>query len=119
MTEADPSKAILGNLSLLDRLLPIWIFIAMALGVLLGYVFPSIGTAANSLQIDSVSLPIAVGLIWMMYPPLAAVNYQEIGKVRAAKKMMSVSLLLNWAVGPTLMFALAWVLLPDLPLFRD
>ncbi len=119
MTEAEPSKAILGSLSLLDRLLPIWIFVAMALGVLLGYVFPSIGTIVNSLQIDSVSLPIAVGLIWMMYPPLAAVNYKEIGKVRTAKKMMSVSLVLNWIVGPILMFVLAWIALPDLPLFRD
>jgi ACR3 family arsenite transporter len=115
----DPSKEILGSLSLLDRLLPIWIFVAMGAGVLIGSVFPQTGPLINSFQIDSVSLPIAAGLIWMMYPPLAAVNYREIGKVRTAKKMMSVSLLLNWALGPALMFALAWVLLPDLPLFRD
>ncbi len=115
----DPSKEILGSLSLLDRLLPIWIFVAMGAGVLIGSVFPETGPLINSFQIDSVSLPIAVGLIWMMYPPLAAVNYREIGKVRTAGKMMSVSLLLNWALGPVLMFGLAWVLLPDLPLFRD
>ncbi len=115
----DSSKEILGDLSLLDRLLPIWIFVAMGAGVLIGFVFPGTGPLINSFQIDSVSLPIAVGLIWMMYPPLAAVNYREIGKVRTAGKMMSVSLLLNWAVGPILMFTLAWVLLPDLPLFRD
>jgi len=118
-SSSDPSKEILGNLSLLDRLLPIWIFVAMGAGVLIGSIFPQTGPLINSFQIDSVSLPIAVGLIWMMYPPLAAVNYREIGKVKAAGKMMSVSLLLNWALGPLLMFGLAWVLLPDLPLFRD
>jgi ACR3 family arsenite transporter len=115
----DPSKEILGSLSLLDRLLPIWIFVAMGAGVLIGSFFPETGPLINSFQIDSVSLPIAVGLIWMMYPPLAAVNYREIGKVRTAGKMVSVSLLLNWALGPILMFGLAWALLPDLPLFRD
>ncbi len=115
----DPAREVLGSLSLLDRLLPLWIFVAMGAGVLLGYVLPQIGPVINSIQIDSVSLPIAVGLIWMMYPPLAGVNYGEIGKVKTAKKMMSVSLLLNWIVGPFLMFGLAWVFLPDLPLFRD
>ncbi len=115
----DPAREVLGSLSLLDRLLPLWIFVAMGLGVLLGYVLPQTGPLINSFQIDSVSLPIAIGLIWMMYPPLAAVNYGEIGKVRTAKKMMSVSLILNWIVGPFLMFALAWIFLPDLPLFRD
>src|SRR5579875_100031 len=115
----DPTIEVLGNLSLLDRLLPLWIFVAMAVGVLLGYVLPQIGPLINSFQIDTVSLPIAIGLIWMMYPPLAAVNYGEIGKVRRAKKMMSVSLVLNWIVGPFLMFAMAWIFLPDLPLFRD
>ncbi|MCL5068392.1 MAG: ACR3 family arsenite efflux transporter [Thaumarchaeota archaeon] len=115
----DPAIEVLGNLSLLDRLLPLWIFVAMAAGVLIGYILPQTGPLINSFQIDSVSLPIAVGLIWMMYPPLAAVNYREIGKVRKAKKMMSVSLVLNWTVGPFLMFAMAWMFLPDLPLFRD
>ncbi len=115
----DPAREVLGSLSLLDRLLPLWIFVAMGMGVLLGYFLPQTGPLINSFQIDSVSLPIAIGLIWMMYPPLAAVNYGEIGKVRTAKKMMSVSLVLNWIVGPFLMFALAWIFLPDLPLFRD
>jgi ACR3 family arsenite transporter len=115
----DPAKDVLKGLSLLDRLLPVWIFVAMFAGVLLGYVVPQIGPLINSFQIESVSLPIAIGLIWMMYPPLAAVNYNEIGKVRTAKKMMSLSLVLNWIIGPFLMFALAWVLLPDLPLLRD
>ena len=91
----------------------------MAAGILLGYAVPNIGSDINSFQIYSVSLPIAVGLIWMMYPPLAAVNYNEIGKVRTAKKMMSLSLALNWIIGPFLMFGLAWIFLPDLPLLRD
>ncbi|MDG7010130.1 MAG: ACR3 family arsenite efflux transporter [Nitrososphaerota archaeon] len=107
------------GLSLLDRLLPIWIFIAMGAGVLIGYVFPEVGPLIDSLQIGSVSLPIAIGLIWMIYPPLAAVNYRELGKVRGAKKVMGFSLFLNWAVGPFLMFGVAWLLLPDLPLFRE
>ncbi|MCL4519078.1 MAG: ACR3 family arsenite efflux transporter [Thaumarchaeota archaeon] len=115
----DPSKEILGSLSILDRLLPIWIFVAMGAGVLIGYVLPQTGQIIDSFQIDSVSLPIAIGLIWMMYPPLAGVNYNEIGKVKTAKKMMSLSLILNWLVGPFVMFAFAWILLPDLPLFRD
>ena len=115
----DPSKEILGSLSLLDRLLPIWIFVAMGIGVLIGYVVPQSAAIIDSFQIDSVSLPIAIGLVWMMYPPLAGVNYRKIGKMKRAKKMMSLSLILNWAVGPFLMFTLAWILLPDLPLFRD
>ena len=115
----DPARGVLGSLSLLDRLLPIWIFVAMAAGVGLGYLIPGMGPWINSIQFESVSLPIAIGLIWMMYPPLAGVNYREIGKVRTAKKMMSLSLVLNWFVGPFLMFGLAWLFLQDLPLFRD
>ena len=117
--ESDPSRQILSSLSLLDRLLPLWIFVAMGAGVLLGYILPETGQLINSFQVESVSLPIAIGLIWMMYPPLAAVNYGELGKVKTAKKMMGTSLLLNWIVGPFLMFGLAWIFLPDLPLFRD
>ncbi|MCL4518129.1 MAG: ACR3 family arsenite efflux transporter [Thaumarchaeota archaeon] len=115
----DPARSVVGSLSLLDRLLPVWIFVAMAVGVGLGYAVPRIGPLINSIQFESVSLPISVGLIWMMYPPLVGVNYNEIGKVRTAKEMMSLSLVLNWIVGPFLMFGLAWVFLPDLPLFRD
>ncbi|MGC1929217.1 MAG: hypothetical protein WA667_09600 [Candidatus Nitrosopolaris sp.] len=91
----------------------------MAAEVVLGYTVPQVGRLINSFQFASVSLPIAVGLIWMMYPALSAVNYREIGKVRSAKKMMSLSLVLNWIVGPFLMFGLVWVFLPDLPLFSD
>ncbi len=115
----DPAQSVLKGLSLLDRLLPVWIFVTMFAGVLLGYAFPQISSLIDSFQLESVSVPIAIGLIWMMYPPLAGVNYNEIGKVRTAKKMMSLSLFLNWVIGPFLMFALAWVLLPDLPLLRD
>ena len=115
----DPSQEVLSGLSVLDRFLPIWIFVAMGVGVLIGFALPQSGSVINSFRIGSVSLPIAIGLIWMMYPPLAAVKYKELGKVRTAGRMMSVSLLLNWVVGPTLMFALAWVFLPDLPLFRE
>jgi ACR3 family arsenite transporter len=115
----DPAREVLTGLSLLDRLLPIWIFAAMGAGVLIGYAFPGVGPLIDSLQLDSVSLPIAVGLIWMMYPPLAAVNYRKLGKVAGGKKVMGYSLFLNWAVGPFLMFGVAWLLLPDLPLFRE
>ena len=115
----DPTRGGLASLSLLDRLPPVWIFVAMGAGVVLGYVVPRIGHLINSFQFESMSLPIAVGLIWMMYPPLAAVKYRDIGRVVTAKKMMSLSLSLNWTVGPFLMFGLAWIFLPDLPLFRD
>lgn len=113
------TKRVISRLSTLDKLLPIWIFLAMFAGVVLGYLVPEIGPVVNSLQIDSVSLPIAVGLIWMMYPPLAAVNYAEIGRVTRSRKVIGTSLILNWVVGPFLMFGLAWIFLPDMPLFRD
>jgi ACR3 family arsenite transporter len=115
----DPTSGMLESISLLDKLLPVWIFVAMAAGVVIGYTVPQIGHLINSFKFISVSLPIAVGLIWMMYPPLAAVNYRNIGRVVTEKKMMSLSLVLNWIVGPFLMFGLAWIFLPDLPLFRD
>lgn len=115
----DPTSGMLTSLSLLDRLLPVWIFVAMGVGVVIGYTVPQIGHLINSFKFTSVSLPIAVGLIWMMYPPLAAVKYRNIGRVVTEKKMMSLSLVLNWSVAPFLMFVLALVFLPDLPLFRD
>lgn len=106
------------KLSLIDRLLPIWIFLAMAIGVGAGWAFPQIATIFNMLQIGTVSLPIAIGLLWMMYPPLAKVKYEELGKIKGAKKMFGVSLFLNWVIGPFLMFSLAWLFLPDLPDYR-
>jgi ACR3 family arsenite transporter len=108
----------LRRLSVLDKFIPIWIFLAMAIGVGVGWAFPQIAVIFSMLQIGTVSLPIAVGLLWMMYPPLARVKYEELGKIKGAKEMFGVSLFLNWIVGPLLMFSLAWLLLPDLPDYR-
>ena len=116
---ADPTVDVLRNLSMLDKLLPVWIFAAMILGVSLGYFLPASGRLIDSVQIDSISLPIAIGLIWMMFPPLAAVNYRRIRKVSHTGRMLSISMVLNWVVGPFLMFALAWIFLPGLPAFRN
>jgi len=94
----------------------------MILGVGLGYAFPQISAIIGSLSIGTTSIPIAVGLIWMMFPPLAKVRYEELRKVvtaKGSKTMLSMSLILNWLVGPFLMFILAWVFLADYPAFRD
>jgi ACR3 family arsenite transporter len=106
------------RLSLLDRYLTVWIFVAMAIGVGAGAVFPQLPTLLNRFSVGTISIPIAVGLLWMMYPPLARVKYEELPKVRKAWKMFSVSLVQNWLVGPFLMFGLAWLFLPDLPQYR-
>jgi ACR3 family arsenite transporter len=106
------------RLSLLDRFLPLWIFLAMALGVILGAVWPGIKTVFNALSIGTVSLPIAVGLLWMMYPVLAKVKYEELAKVAQAWEQFGVSLILNWLIGPIIMFVLAWTFLSDLPHYR-
>ncbi len=90
----------------------------MAFGVILGAVAPGIKDVFNALSIGTVSFPIAVGLLWMMYPVLAKVKYEELGKVAQAWEQFGVSLILNWIIGPVIMFVLAWVFLPDLPHFR-
>lgn len=100
------------RLSFLDEFLTLWIFIAMGVGVGIGYVFPDVADVLDSIKVFDVSLPIAVGLLVMMYPPLAKVHYDELGKLRGAKSMLSTSLVLNWAIGPILMFALAWLAFP-------
>ncbi|KAD3455994.1 ACR3 family arsenite efflux transporter [Arthrobacter yangruifuii] len=106
------------RLSTLDRFLPVWILAAMAAGLLLGRLVPGIGPALDSVKVSNVSLPIAVGLLVMMYPVLAKVRYNETSRVIADRKLMITSLILNWVAAPAFMFALAWIFLPDLPEYR-
>ncbi len=107
------------RLSILDRFLPVWILAAMALGLSLGRAWPGLGAALDTVQLAGVSVPIAVGLLWMMYPVLAKVRYESIGQHLRDNRLLGTSLVLNWVVGPILMFALAWVFLPDLPEYRN
>lgn len=111
-------SAVIGRLSLLDRFLPVWILVAMAAGLLLGKVVPGIQDALDAVKVDQTSLPIAIGLLLMMYPVLAKVRYEDMGHVTGDRRMLGVSLLLNWIIGPALMFALAWIFLADQPAFR-
>ncbi len=103
---------------MLDRFLPVWIGLAMAAGLLLGRAIPGLGGALNRIQVDGISLPIAAGLLIMMYPVLAKVRYDRLQTVTGDRRLLASSLLLNWALGPALMFALAWLLLADLPEYR-
>jgi arsenite transporter len=109
---------VMARLSLLDRFLPVWIAAAMLAGLLSGRAVPGLNRALEAVKVGGVSLPIAFGLLVMMYPVLAKVRYDRLDTVTGDGKLLVPSLLLNWLVGPALMFALAWLFLPDLPAYR-
>jgi ACR3 family arsenite transporter len=110
--------AVIRRLSTLDRFLPVWIALAMAGGLALGSLIPGLNTALNALQVGSVSVPIALGLLLMMYPVLTKVRYEDMGKMRGDGRMFGVSLFLSWVVAPAVMFTLAWLFLANEPAYR-
>jgi arsenite transporter len=118
VTATTPEAPVLRRLSTLDRLLPVWIGIAMLAGLALGRTVTGLDEALATVEVGSVSLPIALGLLVMMYPVLAKVRYDELGHVTSDRTLLVTSVVLNWILGPALMFALAWLLLPDLPEYR-
>ena len=118
MSATVEDQHVASRMSFLDRYLAVWIGAAMVAGVLLGNYVPAVADVLNAVQLDGVSLPIALGLLVMMYPPLAKVRYDRFGTVAGDRRLMGLSLVLNWVLGPALMFALAWLLLPDLPEYR-
>ncbi|MFW0789192.1 ACR3 family arsenite efflux transporter [Gordonia sp. CPCC 205333] len=115
---ADPGGGVLTRLSALDRFLPVWIGMAMAAGLVLGRLIPGLDNSIAAVTVDGVSLPIAIGLLIMMYPVLAKVRYDRLDIVTGDRALLIWSLLLNWVLGPAVMFALAWLMLPDLPEYR-
>jgi ACR3 family arsenite transporter len=117
-TRTTDESAVVGKLSVLDRFLPVWIGVAMVAGLLVGRLIPGVDSAIEAVEIDGISLPIALGLLIMMYPVLAKVRYDRLDTVTRDRKLLVGSLVLNWVVGPALMFALAWIFLSDLPEYR-
>jgi ACR3 family arsenite transporter len=117
-TNNTDTRSVTAKLSTLDRFLPAWIGLAMVTGLALGRLIPDLNTTLERIKVDTVSLPIAVGLLAMMYPVLAKVRYTHIGDELADRRTLGLSLVLNWLVGPLLMFTLAWVFLADLPELR-
>ena len=117
-SHASSNSSVLNSLSWLDRLLPIWILLAMAAGLLLGRLMPDLRDVLSSVQIDHTSLPIALGLLLMMVPVLAKVRYGDLGHVARDRRLLGLALALAWGLGPLLMFIMAWLFLPDQPAFR-
>ena len=111
MTQPLPQNSV--RLSFLDRYLPVWIMLAMAVGLGLGRAVPGLAGALERLEVGGISLPIALGLLVMMYPPLAKVRYDKTREIATDKRLMTVSIILNWILGPAFMFALAWMFLPE------
>ncbi|MEU5384467.1 ACR3 family arsenite efflux transporter [Kitasatospora cineracea] len=117
--EAGPEAAsVAGKLSFVDRYLAVWILVAMALGLGLGRLIPGLNDALAEVEVGGISLPIALGLLVMMYPVLAKVRYDRLDTVTGDRRLMASSLVINWIVGPAVMFALAWIFLADLPAYR-
>ena len=117
-TAATKGSPVMQEMSFLDRWLAVWILLAMGVGLALGRLVPGLNTILDSMTIGGISVPIAVGLLVMMYPVLAKVRYNETQRVTGDRKLLLLSLVLNWVLGPLFMFVLAWVFLPDLPEYR-
>ena len=112
------SPTVVGRLSRLDQFLPVWIGLAMVAGLLLGRLIPGLNTALEAVKVAGISLPIALGLLIMMYPVLAKVRYDRLDTVTGDRRLLISSLVLNWVAGPAVMFALAWIFLADQPEYR-